>query len=64
MDFLKKFLSRKFLCCVAGTAIGVISILYLDGTLTDLTGCLTAVASLVTYIRCEGEVDKAAAAKK
>jgi hypothetical protein len=35
--------------------------LYLEGTLPELGGCLAAVASLVSYIRAEGEVDKAAA---
>ena len=64
MKFLSKLTSRKFLCCVAGTAIGVLSVLYLDGTLTDLAGTLAAIASLVTYIRTEGEVDKAALTKK
>lgn len=59
MSVLKKFTSRKFLCCIAGAAIGLISMLFLEGTLTDLGGCLAAVASLVSYIRTEGEVDKA-----
>lgn len=57
-SILKKFLSRKFLCCIAGTAIGVISILYLEGTLTDLAGTLAAVGTLITYIKAEAEVDK------
>jgi hypothetical protein len=61
MSILKKFTSRKFLCCLAGASIGVISMLYLEGTLPELGGCLAAVASLVSYIRAEGEVDKAAA---
>lgn len=64
MKFFYKLTSRKFLCCVAGTAIGVLSILYLDGTLTDLAGTLAAITSLVTYIRTEGEVDKASVSKK
>ncbi len=64
MKYLSKLISRKFLCCVAGTAIGVLSILYLDGTLTDLAGTLAAIASLVTYIRAEAEIDKASVSKK
>ena len=64
MKLLAKLASRKFLCCVAGTAIGLLSMLYLDGTLTDLAGTLAAIASLVTYIRAEAEVDKASACKK
>ena len=61
MQFINKLKSRKFICCVAGIAIGVLSMLFLDGTLTDLGGCLAAVASVITYIRTEGQVDAAAA---
>lgn len=64
LNFLSKLKSRKFLCCVAGTSIGVLAMLYLDGTLTDLAGTLAAIASLVTYIRTEGEIDKASVSKK
>lgn len=36
----------------------MISILYLEGTLTDLAGTLAAVGTLITYIKAEAEVDK------
>ena len=64
MKFLNKLTSRKFLCCVAGTSIGVLAMLHLDGTLTDLAGTLAAITSLVTYIRTEGEIDKMSVSQK
>lgn len=61
---LEKFKSRKFLTAVAGVIIGAVMVFGIDmGTVTDIAGIVTTLASIVVYIITEGGIDKAAVGK-
>ena len=62
MDILKKFLSRKFLAAVAGTALGAaITAAGLDANIVlSCMGAAMSGASLLAYIITEGKIDAAA----
>ncbi len=63
-EFLSKLKSRKFLTCVAGVVLGVCMVFGLDeGTVNTISGAVTAVVSIATYIYSEGKIDAAAVDK-
>lgn len=56
--------SRKFLAAVAGVISGLVMILGLDeGIISTVAGAVTTVASVVSYILAEGQIDAAAVKK-
>ena len=60
-NFLKKLTSRKFLAALAGVATGLAMVFGVDETtVSTVAGAVTTVASVVSYIMCEGMVDAAA----
>lgn len=62
-DFLKKFVSRKFLAAAVGVAAGLAMVFGLDeGIMSAMSGAIVATVSLVTYIVTEGKIDAAAVA--
>ena len=59
---LNKLASRKLWAAVAGIILGAALALGVDGdTITTVSGAVTALCSLVTYILTEGRIDAAAA---
>ncbi|MGM9593891.1 MAG: hypothetical protein ACI3U8_06010 [Candidatus Onthomonas sp.] len=59
---LNKLASRKLWAAVAGIILGATLALGVDGdTITTVSGAITALCSLVTYILTEGRIDEAAA---
>lgn len=61
MSIQDKLTSRKFWTMVAGLLFGAILVFCGDkNTIKDMAGTITAIASLVTYIRTEGKIDAAA----
>lgn len=60
----EKFKSRKFLTAAAGVIIGAVMVFGIDmGTVADIAGIVTTLASIVVYIITEGGIDKAAVGK-
>ncbi len=60
IDWKRKLSSRKLWAAVAGIVAGLAIVFGLDGnTITDVSGAVVSVASLVTYIITEGRVDAA-----
>lgn len=58
---LQKLKSRKFITAIVGIILGIAMIFGLDAnTITQVAGALTALVSVVTYIRTEGKIDAAA----
>lgn len=59
---LNKLASRKLWAAVAGIILGTALAFGVDGdTITTVSGTITALCSLVTYILTEGRIDAAAA---
>ncbi|MGM9538534.1 MAG: hypothetical protein ACI3VN_09400 [Candidatus Onthomonas sp.] len=59
---LSKLTSRKLWAAVAGIILGAALALGVDGdTITTVSGAITALCSVVTYISTEGRIDAAAA---
>lgn len=57
---LNKLKSRKFLTCVAGVVMGICMAFGLDeGAVNIISGAVTALLSIVTYIYTEGKIDAA-----
>ena len=57
-EILRKLSSRKLWMAIAGVATGVAMALGADATEIDtVAGAVTALLSVVTYIRVEGKVD-------
>lgn len=55
---LEKLKSRKFWAAVLGVAVGVGLAFGVDGdSITAVAGAVTALVSVVTYIRTEGKID-------
>jgi phage shock protein PspC (stress-responsive transcriptional regulator) len=64
MEFLNKLKSRKFLTCIAGVMLGVCMVFGLDeGTVNTISGAITAIVSIATYIYSEGKIDAVAVDK-
>ncbi len=60
IDWKRKLSSRKLWAAVAGIVAGLAIVFGLDGdTITNVSGAVVSVASLVTYIITEGRVDAA-----
>lgn len=61
MEFLKKFSSRKFLIAVAGVAMGCVAFFGLDeSAVSQISGAVVSILSVVSYICGEAKVDAAA----
>lgn len=61
MEFLKKFSSRKFLIAVAGIAMGCVAFFSLDeSAVSQISGAVVSILSVVSYICGEAKVDAAA----
>lgn len=61
MEVLNKFKSRKFLTCIAGVIMGLCMVFGLDtGAVNIISGAVTAVVSIATYIYSEGKIDAVA----
>lgn len=61
MSIQYKLTSRKFWTMVAGLLFGaVLAFGGDDSAIKDMAGAVTAITSLVTYIRTEGKIDAAA----
>lgn len=55
---IQKLTSRKLWMAIAGVAVGIATILGVDGSdVNVIAGAVTSVASIVTYIVTEGKVD-------
>lgn len=53
-----KLSSRKFWACLAGVAAGLVAVFGLDtSVIGEVSGMVTALASIVSYIWAEGLVD-------
>jgi len=62
-EIMRKLTSRKLWLAVAGVAVGIATILGVDGSeIADVAGTVTALASVITYIITEGKIDAAAVA--
>lgn len=62
-EIMRKLTSRKLWLAIAGVAVGIATILGVDGSeIADVTGTVTALASVITYIITEGKIDAAAVA--
>ena len=61
-DFVKKFLSRKFLIAIVGTIVGLAISLGADASeIQQVAGAIVSAVSAVSYIFGEAKVDVAAA---
>lgn len=61
---MQKLKSTKLWCAIAGIATGIALSLGADaGTIQTVTGAVTAILSVVTYIVTEGKIDAAAVQK-
>lgn len=61
-EIVRKLSSRKLWAMIAGVVMGVAMVFGLDeNVMTDVSGAVVALASLITYIVTEGKVDAAAA---
>lgn len=57
-NFIKKFTSRKLWLAIAGVTTGIAVILGVDGSeITDISGAIVSLASVMTYIITEGKID-------
>lgn len=64
-DWKRKLGSRKLWACIAGVALGAAAVLGADeSTITEVSGMVTALAALVSYIWTEGRIDAARAGEK
>ena len=55
---IAKLKSRKFWAAMLGVAVGIGLAFGVDGdSITDVAGAVTALVSIVTYIRTEGKID-------
>ena len=60
---IEKLKSRKFWAALLGVAVGVGLVFGIEGdTITAVAGAVTALVSVVTYVRTEGKIDAAAVA--
>jgi len=60
-DFLKKFLSRKFLIAIVGTVVGLAISLGAEASeIQQIAGAVVSAVSAVSYIFGEAKVDAAA----
>lgn len=60
IDWKRKLSSRKLWAAVAGIVTGLAMVFGLDeGTISNVTGAVVSVASVVAYIVTEGRVDAA-----
>ena len=58
---IEKLKSRKFWATLLGVAVGVGLCFGVDGdSITAVAGAVTALVSVVTYVRTEGKIDAAA----
>lgn len=61
MEFFRKFSSRKFLIAVAGVAMGCVAFFGLDeSAVSQISGAVVSILSVVAYICGESKVDAAA----
>ena len=59
-NLLRKLTSRKLWLALAGVVTGIALALGVDGNdITTVTGAVTALISIITYIVTEGKVDAA-----
>lgn len=59
-EILKKLKSRKLWAMIAGVVSGLAMVFELDqGVVTDVSGAVLALVSIVSYIVTEGKVDAA-----
>ena len=57
-EVIRKLSSRKLWMAIAGVAVGIATIVGVDGNdITTVAGAITALASAITYIIVEGKVD-------
>lgn len=57
-NIVRKLTSRKLLLALAGVVTGIALAFGVDGNdITTVTGAVTAVISVITYIITEGKVD-------
>lgn len=59
-EILKKLKSRKLWAMIAGVVSGLAMVFELDqGVVTDVSGAVLALVSIVSYIVTEGKIDAA-----
>ena len=59
-EILNKLKSRKLWAMIAGVVSGLAMVFELDqGVVTDVSGAVLALASIVSYIVTEGKIDAA-----
>ena len=57
-NFIKKLTSRKLWLAIAGVTTGIAVILGVDGSeITNISGAVVSLASVMTYIITEGKID-------
>jgi phage shock protein PspC (stress-responsive transcriptional regulator) len=55
---IQKITSRKLWMAIAGVAVGIATILGVDGSdVNVVAGAVTSIASIITYIVTEGKID-------
>lgn len=55
---IQKLTSRKLWMAIAGVAVGIATILGVDGSdVNVIAGAVTSLASIITYILTEGKID-------
>ena len=60
-NFIKKITSRKFFAALAGLVAGLAMVFGLDESIiTQVSGAVVSVASVIAYIVTEGKIDAAA----
>ena len=63
-EIKQKLTSRKFWACMAGVAAGLAAVFQLDGgVISEVSGMVTTLASIVSYIWAEGHIDAARAGR-
>ena len=61
---IQKLTSRKLWMAIAGVAVGIATILGVEGSdVSTVAGAVTSIASIITYIVTEGKIDAAAVGK-
>lgn len=64
VDWKRKLTSRKLWAAIAGIVTGLAIVFGLDeGVISDVSGAVVSMASIVVYIITEGKVDAAAVGK-
>ena len=64
MNIRNKLMSRKFWAAAAGVVSGLAMVFGLDeGIVNTVSGAVVSMASVMTYIITEGNIDKAAAGR-